>query len=486
MALGKKLFQIDFQDWIKGMSTSDDLPDAGYSPNTDQVQLTKVPGVVYAPAQGSDASTNLTGQMIASTEDPTGHYDRLFISTSVPDGRFYSFTSGVLTSRGSTDSTRQYVQGKTDFTAFQGEAYFTTASTLGQWTGIGAANTIDPAFFAFTYDASSTALSAPHPLLNYNNFLYMGDGNTLKRKTAAGAGAPTVILTFPTGWIIVALGIDPGSGLMLISVIGQVNLSDQINSSASVVFYNGASSSYQRIVQVDDMITAFPCTEGALYAAYGQNLGLWNGSGVTFLRKMNLAFLNTKLMYKQHFSSIGSTLYFIENHKIIALGPIRQRGENVFYSAFANTPAGVAVDLTHIANVGQNVMAYSYATSQFWLWDSSSISTSNTQDLYSNVYEFDNEYWIRWIRVVWKAQVSNNADPGSLRILDQDGIVTSVNPTLAGLLDLKNTSGASSAIKDLLNVNARLKQAQLEVLTDTVNPGIRRIIVYGEIADRPN
>ncbi len=474
---GKKLFEWNYSDMAKGQSTSNELPDGGFSPTTDQIQLTKTPGVAYAPATAVDQSTNLTGVMIASCEDPSGNYDRLFTSGNSDDGRFYSYTSGVLTQRGSTDSSHAYIQGKTDMIGFDGEVYITSASKIVRWSSIGSSNTFDTAW------ASLSNALAPHPALRYQNFAYYGDGNLLKRQAAANV-APVTILTLPAGWIIVALGVDPGSGSMLISVIGQINLSDTLNSGASVLFYNGSSSTFQRQVTVDDMVTAFPATEGALYAAYGQNLGVWNGSGITFLKHIDITFSFTKMLYKQHFTSIGSTLYFIENNKIMALGPIRQHGSSVFYPAFANTPSGTPTDLSHIANVGQNKIAYSYATDQFFCWDSSSVATSNTQALYTNSYQFDNEMWIFWIRVIWKNQVNNNADPGSLRILDENGVVTAANPGTSGLLDLKNTSGAASAVKDM-ELAVRIKEAQLEVLTDTVNPGIKRIIVYGAVADKP-
>lgn len=481
--LGRKIIQWDFEDIAKGMSTSDDLADGGFSPNTDHVNPIAEYGILHHPAAATDASTNLTGQMIASCEDPSGSYDRLYVSTSVPDGRFYSMTSGVLTQRGSTDSTHQYVEGKTDMIAFEGEVFITSDSNLTRWSAIGAANTFDTAFLGpgWTNDF------APHPALVYNSFAYYGDGNLLLRQSVPGT-PPTTILTLPTGSIIVALAIDPGSGQLLISVIGQLNLSGAINSGARVIFYNGSSTTINREVQVDDMVTAFPATEGALYAAYGQNLGLWNGSGITFLRRMNVSYGTspTQLMYKHHFTSIGSTLYVIEKHKIIAYGPVRMKGDNVFYPAYANTPAGVATNLSNIANTGNNVLSLSFATSKFFLWDTISFATSATQDFYTNSYEFKNEEWIRWIRIVWKAQVNNNVDPGSLFLIDQDGVVTASNTALNGVIDLRNTSGAASAVKDLTNIDVRLKQVQIRMLGDTINPGIRRIIVYGDPANLPS
>ncbi len=351
MALGRKIIEWNFADQVKGMSTSGDLADAGFSPVSDGMNLTSTPGVMYNPPAPADASAGVTGAMIASCEDPTGSYRRLYVSSNTStggDGRFFSLsTANVITQRGSTDTGATYVQGKTDMIAFDGEAYITNAANLVRWSSIGSSNTFNLTFFAFS-DAFS-----PHPALTFNNFAYYGDGNLLLRQAAAGS-APATILTLPTSWVIVALGIDPGSGSMLISVIGQINLSDTVNSGARIGFYDGFSTQVSRYVQVDDMVTAFAPTEGSLYCSYGQNLGLWNGSGITFLRRMEIQFDYTQLMYKQHFTSIGSTLLYIERAKVIAYGPIRQKGESVFYPVLTNTINGSDIDLTHIASIGAN------------------------------------------------------------------------------------------------------------------------------------
>ncbi len=482
MALGKKIFQWDYKDMAQGMSTSNVIPDGGFSPTTDQVNLTTTPGVMYQPAQSVDASTGVTGEMIASCEDPTGSYSRLFAGNGVgnDNGYFWSMSgSYVMTQRGSTDSSHAYVFGRTDMIAFASEAYITSTTHIVRWSSIGSSNTFNTTFYAFTGNAS-----APHPAIVFEGLAFFGDGNMLLRMDSAGS-APTAILTFTSGLIIVALGIDPGSGRMLISTIGQPNLSDTVNSGARVFFYNGFSGQTDRAVPVDDMITAFVSTQGALYAAYGQSLGQWNGSGVTFLRHMAIGFVSTQLMYKFHFCSIGSTLYVVERSKIIAYGPIQQKGQAMFYPAFNNQPSGVNTDLVSIHYVGQNVIAMSYEDSKFYTWDSLSISTAGTSTFFTNPYEFDDEMWIRRVRVTYGAQINNNVDPGSMRFYDEEGVVTGTNPTLFGLLDLRNTSGAAVAYKDFFFTNVKLKQMQVNLIMDTSNMGIKRISVYGELADRP-
>ncbi len=478
MALGKKLFEITYSDLIKGVSSSDVISDGGFSPNTDAVQLTFDSGAVYQSQLPTDASTGLTGEMIASCEDPTGNYTRLFVSQDgSQNGRFWSMNgSYALTQRGSTDSTHQYTAGKTDMIAFANEAYITSNSTLVRWSAIGAANTFDTAFFSFNNGL------APHPALTFNSFAYYGDGNILLRQSGAGV-APVAILTLAAGTIIVALGIDPGSGNILLSVIGQINLSDTLNSGARISFYDGFSSQVLRTVQVEDMVTCFAPTAGSLYVGYGQNLGLWNGSGITFLRHLSVDFDNNRLLYKHHTSYLGSTLLYIQNQTVMAYGPVRQKGDNVFYPALANNPGGFATNLTNISNVGSNIITISYATSKFAYWAAYSISgTASPMALYTNSYDFDDEVWIRRIRVIYDDPVPNSTQPGNLYLYTEDGIV-SVGGNGSGAWSLQNTSGAASSSKTISNINFKVKMLQLRLLLDTGNYGIRRIIVYGDPAN---
>lgn len=472
MALGKKIFEIDFQSWVKGMSSSDDIPDAGFSSSTDAVNLIASPGIMYQPAQPTDKSTNVVGRIIASSEDPQlSGADRVFVDN---EGHYYTWNGTTMT-LARTDGTNPsgYTEGKTDMSAFEGSVFTTTSTTIVKWT-------VDSSFT----DNFITGLngSVPHPLLYFNSRLYIGDGNLLKRINDASDNTPDTILTLTSQQNIVTLGIDPGTGLMLISTTQGLNISDTRSNTNLVLIYNPPAAQPTRIIPVDDMVTAFPFTEGQLYAAYGQNLGLWNGAGVSFLRKMNVAFLNDELMYKQHFSSIGPTLYFIEKTKIIAHGPVRQKGDKVFYPAYKNNVN--SNNLNHIANIGQGVLALGFDTDKFYTWSTTSVSTTNTQTFFSNVIDFDNEYWLRWLRIIYKTGVSNNVDPGSIRFLDENGINQTVGQS--GLFDLRNTSGATSAFKDIININLRLKQVQTNLLMDTVNPGVRRIIGYGEDANKPN
>ena len=476
MALGKKFWVWDEDDMLAGVSTSDDLSDGGFSPLTDAINLIASPGIAYQPTTPTDKSTNVTGTIIASAEDP------LILGatrTYVDDEGHYYTWNGTTMTLARTDATNPsgYVPGTTDMNAYENSVFTTTNTTVVKWT-------VDSVFT----DNFITGLAGGvrHPLLTYEGFQYIGDGNLLKRMTDTSDSTPDTILTLAVGQNIVALGIDPGSGKMLISTSQGFNYSDTLNTTNKVLYYNGFSNKVDKVVPMDDLVTAFPFTEGQLYIAYGQNLGYWNGAGATFLKKFEIGFIGNELMYKHHFTNIGPTLYVIEKTKLWAHGPIRQGGEKVFYPAYKNQVN--SNNLQNVAYVGSNILTFGFTTDKFYTFDTVSVAASNTQVLYSNenpLEAYNDGVWLRRIKVFWKNQVSNNVDPGSIRLFNEDGVITTIGQS--GLLDLRNTSGAAKALKEIDvggGTGTRIQQIQFELILDTVNPGIRRIEFYGDPANQ--
>lgn len=475
MALGKKIFEFSAKDMMRGMSTSDDLADGGFSPLTDAVNLTTTPGVLYAPASPTDKSTNVADSIIASCEDSSGTYNRLLLGTG---GKFYGW-NGTSMTLVATDATRAYIAGKTDMATFGAYTYGTSATYVWEW--IVTTGTINQTYFAFPNSSGSsnwTPANVPHPTIKFEGNIYYGNGPQLLRQTAL-AGTPTEILLLQnSNETIVALDVDPSSGRVLISTTSSPNISDTLNNINRVYYYDGFSNKTLKVSIVDEMVTAFKSVGGLIYVGYGTNLGYWDGSGIQFLRKLNLAFDNTELVYKHHLTNIGTTLFIIEKTKILAHGQVHQ-GNRVFYYVYKNNIN--TNNIQHITHLGQGLLGISFATSKFYTLDTTSVSTTGTQTFFTNFYDFDEEVMFERVKIIWKNQVSNNVDPGSIRFLNEDGIVTSVGQS--GIFDLKNTTGAAISSKNIENINIKSQQLQCEILLDTTNPGIVRIIGYGKRAN---
>jgi hypothetical protein len=482
--LGAKQIELNMAELLaKGMSSSAESTDGGFSPETDAINPIAVPGILYAPALPTDKSTNLTGEIIASCEDPTGTYSRILVSQDADqDGRVFSLsTSNALATIGSEDTASDYVQGKTDMVAYKSEVYFSSAGQARRLSDIAGTPTLDAGgSWPFSYGSAT----APHPLLVFEDSIYHGDGNLLLRQSTVGDSVvPATVLTLPAGSVITALGIDPGSGKMLISYVGQFNVSGTVNTQARVGFYDGFSNKLSRTVIVEEMITAFPAVEGVQYAAYGQNLGYWNGSGVSFLRRFGgLAYDNTELLYKHHFASIGSTLYFLVDTQIIAHGHVYQGGSKVFYPAFKNQVN--SNNLTHICNIGSGLLGMSFSSAKFYTWSTTSVATTNTMAFVFNIIRTPRPIALRGVFAEWADLVTNGTTP--INLTCQNRSVIGSAESYASMGSFVNTSGSSikETWSDIIGMaNPKGRTFKMRVTTDTNNFGIARFVIPFDVIE---
>lgn len=478
--IGKETIEIDWKNFTRGMSTSDYTSDAGFSAGVDipnnaasYVNPLVNPGALSFPATPTDKSTNLTGQMIASCEDPTlggGGATRLFVSADASNiGRFYSINSvGDLTQVGSADGTAGavYIAGKTDMIGFAAETYVTNQHYIVRWES--------PSTFVLTfYDFNSTYsnnASVPHPALVYRNFAYYGNGNILLRQSGAGV-APVTILTLPANQVIVALGIDPGSGNMLISVVSQINISGTVNSQAFVLYYDGSSPESTKIVPVDTMITAFYNVGATVFITYGQKLGYWTGAGIQFLRTLLIQLDNTQLAYKHHLTNIDETLYIVERQNILAYGQVMQGVAKAFWYLYGNSPGGTPTNLSLVTNIGNNTLAYSYATSKFATLDTSSIGESG--QLYTQNYNFARTINFAQVIIQFTTLIPINTDIGSASIMDENNTVTPIG--------LVRTEQSNVSWVTLPWPSLTVRQLQLQYIPILPYPIFRITIFYNNI-----
>lgn len=441
---------------LRGMSSSADIADGAFSPETDAVNLIAQPGVLNAPAAPTDKSANLTGAIIASCEDPLylGAH-RVFVADN---GTYYTCNSaGDLTAKRS-DGTNTYVDGFSHMAAFDGAVFATSKETVIKWT-------VDSAFNA-SY-ATFTNSNVPHPIVVFENNIFYGDKNLLLRQSSAGA-APATILTLSTEQTIIALGVDPGSGKILISTTTQMNISDTVPTTNKLHYYDGSANKTARTVRIDDMVTAIYPNGASVFIGYGQNFGLWTGSGIRFLRKLNISFVNTQLPYHARFANIGTTLFIVEKTQVLAYGEVRNGGPKVFYYAYKNNVN--SNNISHITNLGSNILAIAFPTTKFYTFDTMSIATTNTQVFYTNKVEFDDEIWLREIWVYYKSSAASNATPGNIYFIDE-------STTVSSNYSLQNTSGANEYVHKITGISAKLGTLQIRPVMDTGVVGIRKIVI---------
>lgn len=464
--IGAKQIEISSEDLIGGMTSSPYLMDGGFSNESFGMNLSNTPGLVYAQGAITNKSTNLaTGRsIIASSEDPTP-LTATIVRLMVDDGgNFYTWDGSTLTDV-HTDATNptQYVPGITDMIGFAdvygsaGTVFVTNRKAIVSWV-IG--STITDAFYAFANQNGS-----PHPGLIYNNNAYYGDGNLLLRQSSPG-GTPTVILTLAAQQTIVALGIDPGSGQMLISTVDGLNYSGALNKVNIIQYYDGVSPQVSKQVICDDMVTSFHPVGGVLYITYGQNLGYWSGSGIKFLRTLNIQLSGTNLAYKQHLAHIDTTLYVAEGTKILAYGNIIRSKAPVFYYPF--TASGSLSTISAIMNLGSGLLGYAGVTgasvASFFTADMLQVSsTGQGLNLFTLRYPFSRPVVVNQLIIEFGTPFGGGTFGGSVFLIDDNQVQNPLTLTgLASAYQIQSSfisiSTRSVQIRYILNVQIPIRR----------------------------
>lgn len=483
--IGKNQLVIDAKDWVRGISSSAEMTDGGFSPETVAVNLITPIGTIHHPASlvDSDTDVRLTGQIIASCGDMTAVSSSARIAVS-SDGKAYRYNGTKLDAAGvSLTAAQTWETGFTDMVVFAGETYISSKASLTRWQND---NTIDAgASWPYTFPSASTLY--PHPGLIYENNMYWGDKNLLLIQSTVGdAVSPTTVLTLSSDQIIMALGIDPNTGLMLISTSNVLNMSDTLSATNKLLWYDGNSAKPTKTATVEDMIISFETVGATVFVFYGNNMGYLNGSGISFLRKLNnVSLSSTELPFKHKVTRIGNTLYVVDGLSILAFGEVG-RGNRVFYYTVYNTVNSNKP--TALFDVGNNKLGISFASAKFYTFDTTSVSTTGTLALYSLKYNFPRPVFLRSISIEYSDAVVSNDNNRTIYYKTEDaqsGFLLLFKQNQTTSTSLKNQTGASIYFQDKIIgfTKNKVMTLQLKYVADTTNTGVKRIIVYYDVAE---
>lgn len=465
--IGRYQLQLGAEQLISGMSSSDYATDGALGTSSDQLNPFVTPGIIRAMASASNRSTNLSADLVASSEDSqvVGGVNRVLVDTG---GAIYSSASnGALTKQISAGSD-SYSFGVTDMVAFAGNNYISSTTHLVQVNTSGWTRT--EAFKVFN---DSSAL---HPLLVYTGtgLLYFGDGNLLKKMDSTGT--VTTVLTLLTSEKIVALGIDPLTGLMLVSTQASYNPTDSFQLRGIVYMYDGVSAEFSRKILVEDMVCAFYIVGGTVYVGMGLSLGIWTGSGVTFLRKLSNAQVNLQsdLPYKHHFANVRNILCVVDGTKVLTYGDVVTGKKGFFYSAAQNNGNST---LGMICNIGNNQLGVGSTSLNFFVYSFTSTSGGGAALYFNNIY-FPRPVFIHRIRVITTG-ITQTSGIGGCTFFDEK---TNQYNT-AQVLFVVPASASPKYVFDFDYGGTKVQAIQPRINIDTQGFGVVRVYVYYDIAE---
>jgi hypothetical protein len=486
--IGRYQIQLGANEFISGMASSDYATDGSLGISSKGLNPFVTPGVIYALQNVDNLSFSsvINGNIIASCEDsrPIFAYARTWVDDA---GNYYTYngTTVVTLTNTATTNVAGYIGNKTDMVSFAGNTYVTTSTDIDLWNTAGAP-TLTNSWWVGTKGKTAMSTIVPHPLIAYGNHLYVADFNIIHSISSSGTidtDLPALPLTLNSNDAIYALGIDPGTGLMMISIQSNVNISDTLTSKFYVGLWDGISATLTRKIPVTDLITSFTSVEGQVYVGMGQTIGVWNGTGITFLRKLkNVGLTADDLPYKHRVSTTRNILHVVDGDKVLSYGTIvAGQKKGWFYTAYNPLATG---NITALLDLGQNRIGIAFPTKNLYLYDFSKTTYGGsagggTGSIYFNNIYFPRPIFVRRVRVVTTG-LATNGGIHSLSIYDEKNVFHTTTQSTFPVL----ASESPKYVFDFDFTNLKVQAIQPVIsFYGSVTCGLVRIYIYYDIAE---
>lgn len=271
---------LDASKWLRGSSVSDTLPNGGFSPSSQGIDLFRSPGVIKPGAQvsGSATTSNMLSNGVLAWTLPrainNGNDAYILTANSSDDGRVierYGTTSNILLA---TDSGRDYKRGISDIIIYKGSTFVSSTTDIALVAGA------DYDWWTATLGLTALGASVPHYFCEFEDDLYFTDGRYI-HKWNGSAGSYNV-LDLPTDFVATAICKHNGY-LWIAGEYFSSNPSGFFHGKASLFIWDGYSSSWLDEKVLNERVdTLFP-HRGVLYVTTRKTFGFWNGSAIVDL-----------------------------------------------------------------------------------------------------------------------------------------------------------------------------------------------------------
>jgi hypothetical protein len=470
------------KDFVKGISTSDDLSDAGFSNRSRGQNLLANVGTINAkPAITTKTSNTVANEAIIAQSNSSNpqSFDSFFVS----DGEdFFStqFGSEPIIKQSTVDTVGI---GRTDMKVYKEAVYI---STLTNVTKISSADvsTIVPTWWTGTASPAGSALAGDvHPMLVFDTKLFVA--NSTQLDYTDGTGVTEDLLPLNEEEAISALGIYEPTGDMLVAVdSGSLDSNDDAvyPGNAKILIWDGFSAVRNREVRVPERITTFFNSGGVTYVVMGRTFGYFNGNGIVALRKLNIDFSVNSVITSQKITELDDTIYIAEGDDVLAFGKLYPNGNRVFYypyttvgnqistiRAYYNDPA---TDEPYVA------ITYLNGTNPTFAYFSTRNDAGGGDAWYSNIVYLPSNSKIRKVEVLTEPLTSGDT-------LNLEMLKTSTDGTTGiGTMDY-STDGAIAQKTLARDKNIETAAVQVAATQSSGSVRIKQIKVHYDAIEKP-
>ena len=234
---------IGVNDFIRGASTTNDVPDGGFSPDDKGQNLLSNRGTINQGTQISQLDTNVVGEVFGAENGESSNLLYFVGNDSDEDGQFYMWDAiaNQPTLKQSDATAANYNAFYSDTAWYNNRFYVTSHNELAFLAADGTSLTTGEwQTQASTSLTSSATNPIRHPLLVFNDELFIGNGGTLNSWDGTTASQDVLTIADEEITRIMDLGQDQQSGDMLIAVISNTNQTGGKNRS-KILIWDGFS-----------------------------------------------------------------------------------------------------------------------------------------------------------------------------------------------------------------------------------------------------
>ena len=482
---------IGVNDFIRGVSTSDDLPDGGYSPDDKGQNLLSNPGTLNQGTQISQLDTNIVGEIFGAEDGESSNLLYFIGNASNEDGKFYMWDAiGNQPTLKQSDTTgANYNSFYSDTCWYENRFYVTSHNEIAHLNADG--TTLTTGFWqtnAGTALLSSATNPIRHPLLVFDDKMFIGNGTQIDYWDGTNAVEDVVTIPDNEKIRIMDLRQDPATGDMLIAVMANTNQTGGKHR-GKIYVWDGFSPVPNREIIVNGFITAFHSFGGVMYVFYDNYIGYWNGNGIIPIRRLDLTRTTIpttfdadaggddpdNYIWTAKVSDDGETMLIGDGENILAYGRVLAGGKKIWYYPSKSIDGTIGL-LHHIGDSKFAIADKDGANTNFGYINMLTSTPAQPTNWLSNKYFLPTNSRIKKVEVLTSPLVTGDTVSFKLR--------KSSAPTTDIAIGSMSTNGQSQATFKEFNIETSSVQIRITNSGGNSAVQIKQIKIYYEPTEK--
>jgi hypothetical protein len=348
---GLRSLVINAAELFRGMSTTDELNDGGFSPKSKGINLFASPGLILpGPAPADQTSAVSTKGIFAWSTHHTNVNPGIGRAISADNsfvGKFLQLSDAGAATLAASDNTKAYKPMVTDMIRYDSSnhQYVSSNTDIAQCTfDFG---TVIPNWWTSTLSLTALGGDVPHLFIDFNAVMFVTDGRYLHSWN--GSAGTYAALSLPVNYVIT--GVEVHNNLIYMAAAKYDPLGGGESIECSLFTWDGFSASYLEQIPVQERIDCLKVFGGTLFCTTRSYIGYFTGSTIAPLYPLAYS------AYKYQVAITEDRMYILQGQDVLCYGnPVVSKPK------FFSFPLRHSSTLVGICSYRRGQMVYGYAS----------------------------------------------------------------------------------------------------------------------------